>query len=94
MLFSPTPMLWGTQEKAILQPVRPHPAAEGTDAVVVLGRIAAGLQNLQPDPPATHALQSRKILERDGEVPTSLGILGRKSTTDEDWGFIGRNHQD
>jgi hypothetical protein len=87
-------MLWGTQEQAILQAVSRHPPAEGTDAVVVLGGVAAGLQNLQPDPSAPQALQSRKILERNGEISTTLGILGRKSTTDENWGFIGRNHQD
>ena len=91
MLLGALGFLSRAKQQAILDPVKSHPAAEGPDALGILFQIAALLQHLEPDTTTSHPLQPHEVLERNGKVPATLGILGRKTATNKD-GRQGRFH--
>jgi hypothetical protein len=84
MLLVTFDFLYRAQKQAILDPVKGHSTAEGSDAMGILLRITTLLENLKPDTAASHTLEPHQVLERNGEVPPTLGILGGKSATNKD----------
>jgi hypothetical protein len=73
-----------SQEQAILDAVCGHPPLERPDAVGILFRVAAPLQDLKPDTAAVQSLETGQILEWDRKIPSSLGILRGEAAADKD----------